>query len=143
MKGLNGLNVFIFELPLIYKIEKQFSPITLVVIGVILMVLSSLSLVIIPIAIIAALVYVLFSTMGEILSFPFSSTFALSFTNDKNRGRYMGFYTMTFSIARAIAPLGWFIIADNFGYDFLYVTGFVAALLASFIIYRSHKVLSS
>lgn len=130
LMGLNGLIIFILEMPLIYKAEKT-SPIKLVVIGGMLMGLSCFSLLVIPIALIAALFYIIFSTFGEMLAFPFSNTFALSFCNEMNRGKYMGLYTMTFSIAHTIAPFLWFKISELYGFEMIWIVGGTAAVLAS------------
>ena len=84
---------------------------------------------------VASLVFILFITLGEILSFPFSNTYAMSFANERNRGKYMGFYTMTFSIAHVIAPLFWLKYAESSGYNMIWVLSLVICLLASGMMY--------
>ncbi len=69
------------------------------------------------------------------LSFPFSNTFALTFANDQNRGKYMGLYTMTFSFAHVIAPIGWFKFTDLYGYNMAWIFGAGLCAVASFFIY--------
>lgn len=131
LMGLNGLMIFLIEMPLIFWIERYFRPVSLVAIGGFLIGASVLCLAVINTPMIAAMSFIILITLGEILSFPFSNTFALRFTNDRNRGRYMGFYTMTFSAAHVIAPLVWFKMADASGFDMIWYIGFVVCIIAS------------
>ena len=132
--ALNGLIIAIFEMPLIFTIEKIFRPVKLVVIGGILMGVSMLMLGCISHFLTAALLFTLFITIGEILSFPFSNTYAMSFSKDHNRGKYMGLYTMTFSIAHVIGPMTGLTIAENFGFSTLWVASAVICIIASLLI---------
>lgn len=135
LMAINGLLIFLVEMPLIYSVQKIFKPISLIVIGGLLVATSVFTFLLIPNPIWAAVIFILFSTFGEMLSFPFSNTFALSFANDNNRGKYMGFYTMTFSLAHVISPIGWFWFSDTFGYDRTWIFGFTICLIASGGIY--------
>ena len=135
LMGLNGLIIFLIEMPLIYVLEKYLKSIDLVVIGSILIGLGMISFLVFSNAWVASLVFILFITLGEILSFPFSNTYAMSFANERNRGKYMGFYTMTFSIAHVIAPLFWLKYAESSGYNMIWVLSLVICLLASGMMY--------
>jgi len=135
LMALNGLLIFIIEMPLIYKIQDKFKPVTLVAFGGILIAIGILSFSLISNPISASLSFIIFVTFGEMLSFPFSNTFALTFANDKNRGKYMGLYTMTFSFAHVIAPIGWFKFVDLYGYNMTWIFGAGLCLVASFLIY--------
>lgn len=133
LMGLNGLIIFLFEMPLLYKLEGRI-PVNIVVVGGLLIAMSGLAFILIPIAVVATIVYTLFSTAGEMLSFPFSNTYALDFCNNLNRGKYMGFYTMTFSLAHVIAPFLWFKLTDFYGYNATWMLGFLLALTGSLLI---------
>ena len=135
LMGINGLSIFILELPLIYTMEKKFRPISLVVIGGFLIALSGMAFLFIPLVLVAAFSYTLLGALGEMLSFPFSNSYALGFSNDLNRGKYMGLYTMTFSMAHVIAPYAWFRSIDHFGYNVTWIIGCVVAGLASGLLY--------
>ncbi|MBT8234329.1 MAG: MFS transporter [Saprospiraceae bacterium] len=135
LMAANGLLIFIIEMPLIYKIEKHFNPVTLVSFGGILIALGVLCFAVFNDPIVASIGFIVFATFGEMLSFPFSNTFALTFANDHNRGKYMGLYTMTFSMAHIIAPIGWFQFAENFGYNMTWIFGGVLCIVASIFIY--------
>ena len=103
--------------------------------GGLLIALGVLSLGLVQTAWLAATVFLLLITFGEILSFPFSNTYAMEFANERNRGKYMGFYTMTFSIAHVISPLLWLRLADNSGYNAVWYAGAMACLVASIAVY--------
>jgi len=135
LMAANGLLIFIIEMPLIYKIQEKFKPATLVAFGGALIALGVLSFTVIANPIAASISFIVFVTFGEMLSFPFSNTFALTFATDENRGKYMGLYTMTFSFAHVIAPIGWFKFADNYGYDMTWIFGAGLCAVASFCIY--------
>jgi len=140
--GVNGLSVFILELPLIYTLEKRYTPIMLVIIGGVLIAISSLAFILIPYVIVASLTYIIIGAIGEMLSFPFSNTYALSFCNNLNRGKYMGLYTMTFSLAHVIAPFAWFKCIDLLGYNMTWIFGCGMAIVACgllYIIFGSQK----
>ena len=135
LMAANGLLIFIVEMPLIYKIQDKFKPATLVAFGGALIAIGVLSFSVVSNPITASVCFVICVTFGEMLSFPFSNTFALTFANDQNRGKYMGLYTMTFSFAHVIAPIGWFKFADHYGYNMTWIFGAGLCVLASFFIY--------
>ena len=62
----------------------------------------------------AAVVVKAFSTT---ICFPFSNAFALSRAPRGQEGRYMGFYTMSFSLAHIMSANIGFEVIDNFGYQ--------------------------
>jgi len=66
------------------------------------------------------IIYMVFISVGEIYMFPFTNSFAFSRTNDRNRGSYMGYYSMAFSVSLIIAPMVGFQIVEVFGYDILW-----------------------
>jgi len=70
-------------------------------------------------------------SVGEIFNFPFSNDFALEKTNAKNRGKYMGLYTMTFAASTIIAPTLGLAIAQEYGYPQLWNWAFGVSILAA------------
>lgn len=135
LMAANGLLIFIIEMPLIYKIQDKVKPVTLVTFGGMLIALGVLSFCVISDPITASICFIILVTFGEMFSFPFSNTFALTFANDNNRGKYMGLYTMTFSFAHVIAPIGWFKFTDLYGYDMSWMFGALMCGVASLFIY--------
>lgn len=139
LMALNGVIIAIVEMPLIFKIEPVIKPVICVVIGSVLIGIGFITFYFIPIPMIAALAYTVFLTFGEMLSFPFSNHYALSFSNDHNRGKYMGLYTMTFSTAHIVAPLLGLYIVERLGYDSLWVGSTALCLFAAIMILITRK----
>ena len=83
---------------------------------------------------VSAFVFTILISIGEIISFPFSSTLALNYSNDKNRGKYMGLYTMTFSLASMIAPGLGLSFSEVFSFDLLWLLSAIIAGISSIII---------
>ena len=135
LMGLNGLIIFLVEMPLIYFLEKYLKAIHLVVLGSVLIGLGILCFAVFGNPWVASLTFIVFVTFGEILSFPFSNTYALSFANERNRGKYMGIYTMTFSVAHVIAPLSWMKYAESYGFHMLWIVSAGLCLFAAMMIY--------
>jgi len=139
LMAINGFIIAIVEMPLIFKLEQIIKPVICVVIGSVLMGLGFITFNFIAIPMVAALVYTVFLTFGEMLSFPFSNNYALSFSTDHNRGKYMGLYTMTFSTAHIIAPLLGLYMVEQMGYDSLWVGSAGLCLFAAFMILVTRK----
>lgn len=116
----NGLLIVIMEMPLVAGLENRYSSLGIIAIGNILIALGytcftlGLSWIVIPI------IFMLFLTMGEMLSLPFASAFALSRSGETNRGQYMGLYSMGFAVALIIAPIFGMYIAGHFGFEVLW-----------------------
>ena len=135
LMGLNGLIIFLIEMPLIFLIERYFRPVSLVSFGGVLIGIGFLCFAIFVNPWVAALSFTLLITIGEILSFPFSNTYAMSYANERNRGKYMGLYTMSFAIAHVIAPLLWMYVAEIGGFNSVWMIGTFACVVACAFIY--------
>jgi predicted MFS family arabinose efflux permease len=59
----------------------------------------------------------IFMSVGEMFSFPFSNTFALSRAPRGHEGRYMALYTMSFSLAHIMSSKMGMEIISHFGYQ--------------------------
>ncbi|HHH50561.1 MAG TPA: MFS transporter [Saprospiraceae bacterium] len=113
--ALNGLVIAVVEMPIIFSLENKTNILNLMGMGCFLFALSFLVLNItywVGIVIIAMLLL----TFGEIINFPFSSTFVIARSGAHNRGQYMGLYTMNFSIANVISPPLGMYIASHYGF---------------------------
>ncbi len=117
---LNAIVIVALEMPLVAELESKFSKLGIIAIGNILIALGygcfslGLTWVAIP------FLYILFLTMGEMLSLPFASAFALERSGERNRGQYMGLYSMGFSIGLIIAPTFGMYIAGHWGFNALW-----------------------
>jgi len=129
LMAMNGLIIVIIEMPIIFLLEQRFSKLILIGIGALLIALGFWVFLLFPGWVGVAVLSILFLTLGEIVNFPFSSAYASDRSAPHNRGRYMGLYTMTFSIAHILAPSAGMFTAETLGYDTLWVVMGVLALL--------------
>ncbi len=132
--ALNGLIVFVVEMPLIYRIEGRRSPVVFIRLGLVMYTLAYLSFVAPVMAILAAVAYMVFISFGEIFVMPFSSNFVMGRAPEGKLGQYMGIYTMGYSLSNTIAPfLGTQIIAA-WGFNVLWclAAGLAAIVWAGF-----------
>lgn len=114
---LNGLLIFALEMPIVSYFErKKVQKIKIILWGTLIMGISFYGLIINVWAGILVISMILVS-IGEMFSFPFSNSFALSRAQIGHEGRYMALYTMSFSLAHIVSSkMGMEIIA-NFGYQ--------------------------
>ena len=114
---LNGLLIFALEMPIVSYFErKKVQKIKIILWGTLIMGISFYGLIINVWAGILVISMILVS-FGEMFSFPFSNSFALSRAPIGHEGRYMALYTMSFSLAHIVSSkMGMEIIA-NFGYQ--------------------------
>lgn len=110
---LNGLLIFALEMPIVSYFErKKVQKLKIILWGSLLMAVSFYSLLINVWAGILIISMIIIS-IGEILAFPFSNTFAMSRAPKGHEGRYMALYTMSFSLAHILSSkMGMEIIAQ-------------------------------
>jgi len=130
MMALNGLFVFVVEMPLIYRIEGRRSPIVYIRLGLVMYVLAHLSFIAPAAAVIAAIAYMIFISLGEIFVMPFSSNYVMGRSPEGQMGQYLGIYTMAYSCSNILAPLLGTQIIAAWGYTALWS---LAAALAGLI----------
>jgi len=104
MLAMNGLLIFLLEMPIVHSLEKgKLDSLKIVIGGSFLLVLSFLVLNIAPL-ILLAVVGIFLMTFGEMLGFPFSNSYALDRSKLGNQGAYMALYSMSFSMAHILGP---------------------------------------
>ena len=128
LMALNGVLVVLLELPFIHLYENK-DKLKLIALGAILLGISYLILLYDKWAGIAVLSMIIFS-IGEILTLPFITTTIINRASDSLRGRYLALYGMTFSISHIVAPVLGMQIADNFGFQVLWIVAGLIALLS-------------
>jgi predicted MFS family arabinose efflux permease len=131
LMSVNGLLIIAVEMVLIHKLEGRRHPLIYVGWGVLLMGIGFALTNLLPASVWAALIIILFITLGEILSIPFMNTFWIARTNANNMGSYAALYSMAWSVAQIIAPvLGGEAIARS-GYTLLWWVLGALSLLAT------------
>ena len=114
--ALNGLLIFLIEMPLISALEKKnFNATKIIFFGSIFMTCGFLSLLIYK-SILILVISVFLITIGQILLFSFSNSFAFTRAKIGQEGKYMAFYAMSFSAAQIISPKVGFSMIDNYNY---------------------------
>ena len=115
--ALNGILIFIFEMPLISYLEStSISKIRNVINGFILTGISFFLLVLTPWTGILVIGMII-ATIGEMISFPFGNAFALNRSKKGRQGAYMGLYSMSFSISHILGHNSGMQLIDQYGYD--------------------------
>jgi predicted MFS family arabinose efflux permease len=115
--GLNGLLIFLLEMPLIKFLEnRQRSIIIHVITGTALVGLSFLAINSTGwIGIL--LVGIMLMTVGEMIAFPFSNSFALHRAERGKQGSYMALYSIAFSVSHIFGHNSGMQLISKFGYS--------------------------
>lgn len=118
--ALNGLIVFLLEMPMVDFLTKKLGSKKSVGLGFILASLGFMMLLFEPQLYWFVLCYALLS-LSEIAALPFLTTLATEFTNEQNRGSYMGIYSLGYSIVHIIAPSVALTLADVLSFQGLWI----------------------
>ena len=114
--ALNGVLIFIFEMPLIKWLEhKGYTKVGLMIFGLILSTLSYLFL-LYNTMITMIVISMIIITIGEMIVFPFSNAFSLKRSKRGLQGEYMALYSIAFSISH--------VFGHNLGFRFIEAYGF-------------------
>ncbi|QHS59455.1 MFS transporter [Chitinophaga agri] len=139
LMGLNGLLVAFIEMVLVYKIEGKMHSLLFITRGVVLAGIGYLSFNLLPPVAATGLFFILFFTIGEMLSIPFMNSFFVTRSSEYNRGQYAGLYTMSFSISSILAPTLGSYMVGHFGFAaWWYCAGALCALpgLGFYMLYK-------
>ena len=117
-----GVLIVIFEMVLVYILEKKKSYLLLMTYGSILMAISyfilNISMGNVLIMAVASMVII---TVAEMISMPFMNSFYTSRSDEKNRGQYAGMYTMAWSAAQVFGSLVGAALADKYGFTIFWI----------------------
>lgn len=121
---VNGLLVFLLEMPLVYIIEKKNKYFPPLIAGAVLIGIAYFCLSIFNNPIWAIAMYSLLVALGEVINFPLIPSLAMRRANDQNQGKYMGAVSMMFAMAFLLAPMAGLPIVDMIGFQtYWYVAG--------------------
>lgn len=137
---LNGVLVFIFEMPIVSYVERKgLDKVKIVTLGCLLMATSIFLLLINFWAGILIVMMVLMS-FAEMLAFPFSNSFAMSRAPKGHEGRYMAIFTMSYSIAHILSSKTGLELVHYYGYQtnwlFMGTLGIIGVLLGYWVIQK-------
>ena len=128
--GVNGFLIFLFEMPLIKYLEsRKYSSLFYVFAGTIL---TGISFLLINLTgwIGILLIGMIFLTIGEMIAFPFSNSFALQRAEGGKQGSYMALYSMGFSIGHIFGPNSGMQLINSFGYSFTWYLMILLSLIS-------------
>lgn len=128
--GINGLFIVLFEMPMVYKAEQNFTPFFTMKMGALFIGLGFLFF-LIPSPLAAALSMIVL-TIGEIYYMPFAAAWVASRADDSNRGQYMALYTIAWAIASVVAPSAGFLMIEQFNFNGLWLILSIIGFLGGF-----------
>lgn len=120
LMAMNGIIIALIEMILVYTLEGKRNMLTYITIGVFLVGVSFLMLNLPIQAAILSFSMITLVTLGEILSMPFMNSYWISRTQPYNRGQYAAMYTMAWSVAQTLGPIGGSQIAEHSGFNTLW-----------------------
>lgn len=137
--ALNGLLIFLFEMPLIGFLEKKnFETTKIILQGSVFMTLGFFFLLFSK-SIFILVISIFFITIGQILLFSFSNTFAFARAVNGQEGKYMAFYAMSFSAAQILSPKVGFSIIESFSYFSNWLLMATIGLIGILLYYKLDK----
>jgi MFS family permease len=132
--GLNGLIIFLFEMVIVYKIGTPRKIMHFIALGVFIMGLSFLLFNVYHSVIILVFAMSL-TSIAEIFSMPFMVSYTMQRSGEHNKGAYMAMYSMSYSLAFILAPLGGTYILDTWNFEVLWYVCFILGSLIAFGFY--------
>jgi predicted MFS family arabinose efflux permease len=134
--GFNGIIIALFEMVMIHKIEHKRSPIFFIIVGVFFIAACFLVLLLpFNLPILLGFLCIILFTIGEMFALPFINTFVMSRSNEFNRGLYAAGYMLCWSVAQLLGPTAGFFIAENYGYDALWIIISIILLICAYLYY--------
>lgn len=140
---LNGLIIVALEMPIVHWIEEKFEILNAIILGIFLISLGffvyNMTGSIVAVTILSATAL----SVGEVISFPFTNSFALSRSVEGKRGEFMGLYSLAFSSAHILAPTLGFWIAEQFTFGTLWNLMGLLCVISSvgFVVLRNKVIL--
>jgi predicted MFS family arabinose efflux permease len=139
LMAMNGLLIFLFEMPLVGYYERhKTKAIKAMLQGMALLALSFLVLNTYNWVAIAIL-GMFFMTLGEMLAFPFSNTYAMNRSKRGKQGAYMALYSMSFSFAHILGPNIGLHIADKYGFNTTWYVMAGLMVISAILLYSVYK----
>lgn len=138
LMAANGIIIVLVEMVLIYKLEGKRKNMIYITLGVFMVGLSFLLLNIPGASVAVAVSMIVLVTFGEILSMPFMNSYWIARTQPSNRGQYAALYTMSWSAAQTLGPMGGAQLAQYSGFNVLWWTVGALSILASFAFWKLH-----
>jgi predicted MFS family arabinose efflux permease len=131
--AMNGIIIALVEMVLIYKLEGRRKSMVYITLGVFIVGISFLMLNLPGSFVVIAGSMIILVTCGEILSMPFMNSYWITRTQASNRGQYAALYSMAWSAAQTLGPMGGAQLAQYSGFTVLWWVVGGLAVTASFL----------
>ena len=136
----NGIIIAIVEMVLIYKLEGRQKDLDYIFFGILMVGIAFLMLNIPGMGPVMAFCMISMVTFGEIFSMPFMNSFWISRTQPANRGEYAALYSMAWSAAQTLGPLGGSQLVGHLGFKWLWFSTGALCITVSLLIRRLSKM---
>lgn len=136
LMAVNGIIIALVEMVLVYKLEGKRRSMYYITIGVALAGFSFWLLNLPLHGPIIAFIMIIMITFGEILSMPFMNSYWITRTHTTNRGQYAALYTMAWSAAQTLGPMGGAQVAEYGGFALLWWIVGGLSIIAAFAFSR-------
>ncbi|MBK8700086.1 MAG: MFS transporter [Saprospiraceae bacterium] len=133
--ALNGFLVVLMEMPLVYKMEQFKSKYLFIAVGCGMMALAYFILFLRNDSLTFSIAYTFFITLAEIMAMPFMMSFVFSQPSPTRQGQYMALYSVAYGISHIIAPVAGLYLAEQLGFDKLYLLTALLSLILAFLFY--------
>ncbi|MFK7001927.1 MFS transporter [Flavobacterium oreochromis] len=138
---LNGLIIFFLEMPIVSYVErKKINKIKVITTGALMMSSAMLILFFFSWSPILIFMMILMS-LGEMFTFPFSNSFAMSRATKGHEGKYMAIFSMSFSAAHILSAKIGMSIINYFGYSTNWLTMGALGILATLLCILTYNLL--
>lgn len=129
---MNGLLIFITEMPIIFGFEKRNMAYKPMVWGAALIGLAFLFLIFdLQFVWLSIFLFNFVISIGEIINFPFISTLSIFRSNKENKGAYIGYMSTMFSMAFVLSPLAFMPYIEILGYQNIWIICCVMSLFSA------------
>ncbi|HET6721222.1 MAG TPA: MFS transporter [Chitinophagaceae bacterium] len=137
--AINGVIIAVIEMVLIYKLEGKGSNLQYISIGIFMVGIAFFMLNIPGMGSTLAFCTITLLTFGEIFSMPFMNSFWISRTQPGNRGQYAALYTMAWSAAQTLGPLGGSLLAGQFGFKWLWFSAGTLCIIVALAVKKLRR----
>lgn len=129
--ALNGLLIVAVEMAMVYSLEQRVQQ--RLVISAMGALLTGLALFILTLTRWPGIAWItiILLTVGEMLAMPFLLTFAANRSDARNRGQYLGLYSMGWALSQVSSPLIGSQVAQRFGFQTLWVVMLCFAIVSA------------
>lgn len=143
LMALNGLLVALFEMVMIYKLEKRWTIFNFIALGSAMLVASYISLIFLG-GMAWLIVLTIIISFSEMFAMPFMTTYMNNRAISSNRGQYTSLYIMAWSAAQIATPVLCTQVIAGAGYKALWIVlaafSFIVILLMKYLEKKYHSI---